>query len=97
MLHVRLESRLGIPICSSEVFARVKAGEQSRRIKGLRTVGPMDLQTLKTRVKDTRVQMKTSVRRDAAVDRNDFSLHSSRNKLVRPAYTHPVNVSLSAE
>lgn len=50
MLHVRLESGLGIPICSSEVFARVKAGEQSRWIKGLSTVGFMDLQTLKTRL-----------------------------------------------
>lgn len=48
MLHVRLESGLGIPICSSEVFARVKAGEQSRWIKGLSTVGFMDLQTLET-------------------------------------------------
>lgn len=46
MLHVRLESRLGIPICFSVVFATVKAGEQSRWIKGLSTVGFMDLQAL---------------------------------------------------
>lgn len=46
MLNVRLESRLGIPICSSVVFATVKAGEQSRWIKGLSAVGVMDLQAL---------------------------------------------------